>query len=319
MKQVPIKEIFDVRYGTNLELNKLEKTSNAKGIPFVSRTAQSNGVSAFVKPIENIAPNPCHTLSVSGGGSVLETFYQIKSYYSGRDLYYLQPISNLDEKEMILYCSFIRANKYRYSYGRQANKTLGGILIPHPDEVRKIAKKINVPPKPSNKPFEQIKLSLKIGEWKDFAIDKIFNIKKGKRLTQADIKEGNTPFIGSIDSNNGYREYIDRLPNHKGNTITINYNGSVAEAFYQPTPFWASDDVNVLYPKFNMNSYIGLFVISLIKLEKFRFSYGRKWHVGRMNESTIRLPVTGTGNPDWKFIENYIKALPYSRNLKDAK
>jgi hypothetical protein len=126
---------------------------------------------------------------------------------------------------------------------------------------------------------------------------------------------GSLPFIGSIDSNNGYREFIGQKAIHAGNTITVNYNGSVAEAFYQPQPFWASDDVNVLYPKFSMNQYTALFIASVIKLEKYRFNYGRKWHLERMRISEIRLPVNNEGQPDFDYMENYIKTLKYSKKI----
>ena len=154
------------------------------------------------------------------------------------------------------------------------------------------------------------KLDLDIKNWTYFKYidDNLFTIKKGKRLTKEDFIGGKTPFIGAIDSNNGYRDFIEQEPHHHSNTITINYNGSVAEAFYQPHPFWASDDVNVLYPKFKSNPFVGLFMTTLIRLEKFRFNYGRKWGLERMRESVIKLP-TQNGKPDFEFMENYIKSL----------
>ena len=66
-------------------------------------------------------------------------------------------------------------------------------------------------------------------------------------MTSDDQTEGNTPYIGAIDSNNGIANYIGQDAIHAGNTISLSYNGSVGEAFYQPKPFWATDDVNVLY------------------------------------------------------------------------
>lgn len=130
---VPVKEIFNVLYGVNLELNKLEQVPTANGIPFVSRTANNNGISTYVKPITDLIPNPAHTLSVAGGGSVLATFYQNMPYYSGRDLYVLSPKKHLSALQMLFCCMCLVANKYRYSYGRQANKTLGNIMLPNPD------------------------------------------------------------------------------------------------------------------------------------------------------------------------------------------
>ena len=45
---IELQEIFEVKYGVNLELNKL--TQSDEGINFVSRTAKNNGISAKVKP-----------------------------------------------------------------------------------------------------------------------------------------------------------------------------------------------------------------------------------------------------------------------------
>ncbi len=128
-----VSDLFDVKYGVNLELNAIEKTEN--GINFVSRTAKNNGVSARVARLPNIEPIPAGTISVAGGGSVMESFLQTEPYYSGRDLYYLTPKVELSDQEKLYYCTCLRANKYRYNYGRQANRTLKDILIPSKDEI----------------------------------------------------------------------------------------------------------------------------------------------------------------------------------------
>lgn len=151
--------------------------------------------------------------------------------------------------------------------------------------------------------------------WKFFTLGDLFDLKKGKRLTKANMKEGQLPFIGSIDNNNGVSAYVGQKAIHKGNTITVNYNGSVAEAFYQPDDFWASDDVNVLYPKFKLTPKIAIFMTTIIRLEKYRFNYGRKWHLERMKQSPIMLPVTKSEDPDWKFMASYIDSLPFGSQL----
>ncbi|KAB2946961.1 MAG: restriction endonuclease subunit S [Candidatus Methanoperedens sp.] len=148
--------------------------------------------------------------------------------------------------------------------------------------------------------------------WKPFRYDELFYIQKGKRIINRDTQPGTTPCIRPIDSNNGVDRYIDIKPNHSENTITVNYNGSsVAETFYQPIPYFALDDVNILYPKnnFRLNMFIAMFLITLIRKEKYRFNYGRKWKLERMNESIIKLPVKENGEPDIEFMEKYIKSL----------
>lgn len=129
-KEFELQELFELRYGVNLELNKMVLDSN--GVNFVSRTANNNGVSARVRPVPGVEPIDAMTLTVAGGGSVLETFLQPEPYYSGRDLYYLTPKLKMNAAQMLFCCVLIRANKYRYNYGRQANRTLKSIKIKLP-------------------------------------------------------------------------------------------------------------------------------------------------------------------------------------------
>lgn len=312
-----VSDVFDVIYGVNLEYYNMEPDEN--GIPFVSRTSRNNGVVGRVARMAKVDPNPKNTISVAVGGSVMASFLQEEDYYSGFHLLYLKPKEQFSINELLYYCMVLRENKYRYNYGRQANKTLGNILIPSIDEIPTWVNKISIPKKPTKESTNQKKVFLNDRDWKWFKYggkDGVFKIKKGKRLTIANMEPGKTPFIGAIDSNNGYRDFIAQIPTHPANTITVNYNGSVAEAFYQPRAYWASDDCNIIYGNYITN-YIAMFIITLIKLEKYRFNYGRKWHKERMEESKIKLPVTSKGQPDWEFMESYIKSLPYSKNLEN--
>lgn len=133
MKLVTLSTLFSVTYGVNLELNRM--TRSPTGIPFVGRSERNNGVTGRVALIPGITPNPAGTLSVAGGGSVLATFLQLEPFYSGRDLFYLTPLVAMTDSQKLYYCACIRSNRYRYSYGRQANKTLKDLLLPALDDV----------------------------------------------------------------------------------------------------------------------------------------------------------------------------------------
>lgn len=132
-KLVALRSIFSVHYGVNMELNAL--TQDPEGINFVSRSARNNGVSAKVAPVTGVKPLSAGLMTVAGGGSVLETFVQPEPFYSGRDLYYLVPPKDMSLQEKLYYCMVIRANRYRFNYGRQANRTLKDIQIPARSEV----------------------------------------------------------------------------------------------------------------------------------------------------------------------------------------
>jgi Type I restriction modification DNA specificity domain len=133
MKFVKVSDLFDVIYGSNLELNALE--IDPDGVNFVSRTALNNGVSAKVKLVDGEEPIEAGVLTVAGGGSVAETFLQPEPFYSGRDLFYLRPKVPMSVEQKLFFCMCIRANKFRFNYGRQANKTLRDLLIPDITEV----------------------------------------------------------------------------------------------------------------------------------------------------------------------------------------
>jgi hypothetical protein len=314
---IELHEIFNIEYGNQLDLNKM-KISSA-GINFISRSRKNNGLSAIVEPLDNVQPYAAGGITVTMGGTyLLSAFIQPKPFYTAQNIKVLTPKVEMSLLQKAFYCTAIPFNRFRYtSHGREANATFNSLLVPSLDEIPEWVNEIDVSqfdraitPLLSSKPPE-----FDIQCWQYFRYQDLFEIRKGKRLTKSEMLEGETPFIGAIEYNNGYRQYVDQQAIHEGNTLTVNYNGSVAEAFYQPVDFWASDDVNVLYPKFRMNKFIGLFLAAVIKLEKYRFNYGRKWHAQRMNSSIIKLPTTSSGKPDWEFMETYIKSLPYSSSV----
>lgn len=121
-----VRDLFEVKYGINMELNAcvLAEDGDCSAINFVARTEDNNGVSAKVYPVEGKIPQPAGIITCAGGGSVLSTFLQEKPFYSGRDLYLLIPKYSMGKAAKLFIITIIKANKYRYSYGRQANVTL---------------------------------------------------------------------------------------------------------------------------------------------------------------------------------------------------
>lgn len=147
-------------------------------------------------------------------------------------------------------------------------------------------------------------------KWHDMPISRLFSVVKGTRLTKLNMKDGNIPFIGASAANNGITAYIANNTNiHPGNTITVAYNGSVGETFYQEKPFWASDDINVLYPKFNLTRNIAMFFIPIIKRKGLNYAFIDKWNKDAMEKDNIKIPVTPNGEPDFDYMEDYIESL----------
>lgn len=157
-------------------------------------------------------------------------------------------------------------------------------------------------------------IELKIDKWKEFKIGDIFPKRCVKHYSSTPEIKGNIPFITSTSSNNGIAAYVDE-ESIEGNCITVSTNGDCFDCFYQPSPIAISNDAEVLYND-NLNVYNAMFIISILRLEKIKYGYGRKPKNDKVYETYIKLPITPEENIDWIFMEEYIKSLPYGDKLK---
>lgn len=167
-------------------------------------------------------------------------------------------------------------------------------------------------------------LNLDTRAWSSFRIKDLFEVS----LADGDIKEkecelGNIPLVSSGETNNGIVTYTNGIclkPSTiiPGNKITVDMFGN---AYFQPDEFYCVSHgrVNILTPRYPLTANHSLFICSLIKLEKYRFSYGRALYSKGIKELTIKLPTTESGSPDWEWIDSYMHSVylsaPRSQNL----
>lgn len=164
----------------------------------------------------------------------------------------------------------------------------------------------------SHDSFHTKSISLKDREWKHYDLVTYFEMKPGKYYAKDTFEQGDTPLITASDTNNGVKDFTDLPPTNK-NCITIGKIGM--STFYQPLPFISSSDATILKPLFPMTSFVAMFVVSVMSMDKYKWSYGRQIRKNDSEKLRIMLPSNSSGEPDWQFMEYYIKSLPYSRNL----
>ncbi len=314
-----ISDLFDVKYGVNMELSNCELVDNndADGINFVARTASNNGVVAKVARIDGIEPQKAGTLSCAAGGSVLSTFLQTEPYYSGRDLYVLSPRRKMSTQEKLYWCMVIKSNTYRFNYGRQANKCLADIEIP--DKIPEWVLETKIDPIRTNIKEKAPEIHMK--DWKEFKLggkDGLFQFENCKCGNAGELNAGNDiAYIGAKKNDNGVMKkvaYNEQLVT-AGNCILFicDGQGSVGYTNYMDRDFIGSTTLTIGRNK-HLNKYNALFLVTVLDLEKPKYSYGRKYRK-HMKEIMIRLPATKEGKPDYEFMENYIKSLPYSDRI----
>jgi len=161
-------------------------------------------------------------------------------------------------------------------------------------------------------------LNLNTKDWKFFKIVDLFDIKKGERLVKEERIEGNIPLITATSENNGVVNYIsyDEFKDTKKlfkDKLTIDMFFNV---FYHNYKYFSDDNVHTLIPKnISLNKYACLFLATILKKLQYKYDFGRQVRLQRLDFDKIRIPIDKKGNPDWQFMENYIKSLSYSSNL----
>lgn len=321
-KPYSMDSLFTIKGVGTVTVEQLINSHGEGDYPYITRTDKNNGISGFY----NYKTAPANVLTIETTLSGL-CFYHEYEFSTGDHIAVLMPKGFELNKYIGLFIKSVwRKNAYKYGYGRPAtvqNIRKTEIILPTKDGspawkymedyMRSLEQKVSFTSIPTKRP---LKLDFSTTGWKYFPINQLFRIEKGKRLTKEDMTEGDKPFIGAISVNNGIREFISNGTINQPNCITVNYNGSVGEAFYQTESFIASDDVNILYPVggWKLNIYTAMFLCSVIKHNKTRFSYGRKWKTELMGKTELLLPIKDS-KPDWNFMEEYIKNLPFAEYL----
>lgn len=156
----------------------------------------------------------------------------------------------------------------------------------------------------------QNSLSLNDVEWKEFKIKELFDI-SGTITTHPSqlVEDGRTPRITTAATNNGLDSFYKNNPTEEGGVLTID-SATIGYVSYQFADFIATDHVEKISFKENkrISKNIGLFLKTCIDKSKGeKFGYGYKFSQFRINRQTINLPIDNIGNPNWQFMEDYIK------------
>ena len=168
----------------------------------------------------------------------------------------------------------------------------------------------------STESFHQQNLKLSTENWKLFKLHKyLFEIIGSQTTPILELEEwgyGQYPYVTAQATNNGTAGFYD-FYTEEGNILTIE-RAILGYCSYQPKNFSASSDVVKLIPKFEMNKYVALFLVTILNLENYRYNYGRKASQTRLKTIYIKLPEKDE-KPDFEFMKTFIKSLPYSINL----
>lgn len=143
--------------------------------------------------------------------------------------------------------------------------------------------------------------------WKEFRVGDLFKQERGKEKAPKQNSDGNCPLIQETNTNNGFDRMVVPTTIFRGNAITISINYA-SNVFYQAEDFCASVNIAIIRND-NLNKYNGYFIATVLSALHRKYDYQNKISKELIDAELVKLPVTPTGEPDWDYMESYMKNI----------
>ncbi len=351
-------------------ITKEEISENSGNFTVVQSGEENNGVLgkidlSYCKAMNYIySETPCLTVARSGSSGFVS--YQDKGCVVGDSAKILLVKNENCNKNIYLFLqTILTANKFKYAYGRKVTeeKYYNDIIklpilykedgCPYIDKSNKYSAYGYVPDWAyMDKYIDSIHskhITTKNLKTSGFNVNNWFKFKFGKLIPDNGIYKataykdeelvfvgsgvpGALPYVTRTEDNNGVKAFVSSkcvTDIEKGNALVIGDTTSTIS--YQGDDFITGDHMVVIRPDW-LNKYTGLFITTILKKERYRYSYGRAYKIDLIKTTLVKLPVMRNTDgtpyidktkkysekgfvPDWLFMENYIKSLPYGDRI----
>lgn len=321
-KEFKIGSTFNTDKGIYLHKKNITEGNN----PYVSAKTGNNGVCEYIgnKPLFQGNLITVEKIKFSA-------YYQPHPFYCSHDVSVLES-PHLSKYSALFISHMIMKQGDKYSYGRQAQLNVTNrqsILLPidesgNPDykfmeayaknyEKQKRAIYVNYCKNKLSKLQANKIPPLNEKEWQPYYIKDTFtDTKRGKRIVEKNHIAGNTPLVSSYGQRNGVTNFIGNEENVKkfSNCLSIANGGSSAgKTFFHPYTFIAADHVTQCWNK-ELNEYQYLFLATVMtKALTGKYSFSHEISDPRLAKERIMLPATDSGEPDYLYMEQYVKNM----------
>jgi hypothetical protein len=329
--------IFDISStSSGIDKNKLI-TSDHCHLPYITRTDINNGVNQFLSDDqkEKYCIDEGNVITI--GLDTQTVFYQAHKFFTGQNIQVMRHQA-LNKHNALFLIPLIKVQMEKFNWGGNG-ATLGRLFRTklmltiddhkNPDwafmeQYAKaiVEKKVNI--------YKQYIMSVLSGleckeiqnleelEWDEFEIGKLFKLQTGKSkgLNHLEKTTNGINYLGATNRNNGVLCQVknDDKMIQKGNCIAFirNGEGSMGYAIYKSENFIATSDITVGYADF-LNRYIGLFITTVSDKIRGKYNFGYKRSDTRLKKEKILLPTNNKGEPDYEYMEQYIKNIKYNK------
>ena len=312
----------------------------------INETGINNGFTRCVEPTKVFKGNAI-TVSINYGENV---FYQPFDFCASVNIVVLRN-DTLNRESGLFIATVLSEVNSKFGYGyKTSNDRIKATLIKLPtlknddgtfykDETKKYSDEGYVPDfdymerfikslkqKPiTTKTKKNESNTIDFTSWKKKKVSDIFKpFISGKGLTEQEIKDnpGNLVAVQSSSDNNACMGFIDEeYCVEKGYKIvktpclTVARSGSAGFVSYQDKGCVIGDSAKILLlKKEDANKYHYLFMRTILMANYFKFAYGRKVRIEQYMNMDLLIPWKDN-NPDWDYMEEFIKSLPYSDRI----
>lgn len=332
-KDFCLDDIFQIT-STSSGIDKCRLINLEGDIPYITRTDKNNGYELYVGTQDSkYKVDRGNVITI--GLDTQTVFYQQHEFYTGQNIQILKS-PHLNKYTAMFLIPMIKILMQKFNWGGNGATLTrlkrSRILLPtinnEPDYefmenyIKERAQKLKQ--KYKNKIIDCIKSFRQAPNmdvaWKNFKVKNIFpDIEKCKCNNVSVFKEGIIPYVGATNRNNGTIRYINAPDKFitKGNCIVFicDGQGSVGYSIYKAEDFVGSTTLKIGRNDY-LNRYNSQFIISALNKNRDIYSYGYKRTETRLKNETIYLPVNKNGEPDYKFMEDYMKYLEQKKLLR---
>jgi hypothetical protein len=317
-------------------IDKIKLINGAGDYPYVTRSDRNNGIDCFVCEQPGYKRDKGNCITV--GLDTQTAFYQPSEFYTGQNIQILRS-DKLNSSNAKFVLPLLKNLLSIFSWG-STGATLSRlrrskILLPlgndnNPDwifmeqyvcECEKL--QIDEYTAYAEKTLSDVGnvgkvLPLKDKAWKPFALSSIFMLEtgKGKGLNHLKQAPDGICYLGATNRNNGVLCYVNPEPQlvQQGNGIAFirNGEGSIGYSVYKAEPFIASSDLTIGYSD-KLNRYTGLFITTVADTVRGKYSFNYKRSEKRLSKEFLNLPTDESGEPDWVYMEQYIKEITHQQ------
>lgn len=322
-KEFFIGNVFEIKIGKAIDGNKVDRMSGH--YPYITRKENNNGLDGFIDYDEKFLNINFPVITV--GNETAQPFVQNFPFFTGTKVNILSPRNFLSFHTLIFITQSLKMHKEKYSYAFTMNSTRlkkQSILLPvndadEPDYEYMEAYISNIEEKilESYREFVKVADSAQISPlnekiWRPFFVGDLFKLETGKSKGLNHLKEDEhgISYLGATNRNNGVLALVNPVENliQRGNCIAFirNGEGSIGYSVYKREDFIATSDITCGYADF-LNEYIGLFITTVADKVRGKYNFNYKRSDTRLRREKLMLPVTDDGNPDFDYMEAYIR------------